>query len=120
MKKLARSAATTLALTAGLGLAGLGIASAVNAQPAPLPDYHWCPGEYYDPGWGPNWDDGECHDDFHRDRDGWDHSRDYRGDYDRRDDGRPGFDDRGPGDRPGYNDHGPDGRPGFDDHGNRR
>lgn len=107
-------------MTAGLGLAGLGIATAVNAQPAPLPDYHWCPGEYYDPGWGPNWDDGECHDDFHRDRDGWDHSRDYRGDYDRRDDGRPGFDDRGPGDRPGYNDHGPDGRPGFDDQGRGR
>jgi hypothetical protein len=101
MKELARSAATTLAMTAGLGLAGLGIAIAVNAQPAPFPDYHWCPGEYYDPGWGPNWDEGECHDDFHPDRDGWDHSRDCRGDYDRRYDGRPGFDDRGAGGRLG-------------------
>ena len=33
-------------------------------QPAgPLPDYHWCPGQFFDPHWGPNWDQGRCHDD---------------------------------------------------------
>ncbi|MGC2653017.1 MAG: pilin [Mycobacterium sp.] len=118
MKKFARSAATTLAMTAGLGLAGLGIATAANAEPAPFPDYHWCPGEAYDPGWGPNWDDGECHDDFHRDRDGFDHSRDFRGGYDDR---GPGFDHGPDGRGPGFDDHGPDGRgPGYDDHGRGR
>ena len=30
---------------------------------APLPDYHWCPGQFFDPGWGNNWDQGRCHDD---------------------------------------------------------
>ena len=30
---------------------------------APLPDYHWCPGQFWDPGWGSNWDWGRCHDD---------------------------------------------------------
>lgn len=100
-------------MTAGLGLAGFGLATAADAQPAPLPEYHWCPGESYDPGWGPNWDNNECHDDFHRDRDGYDHSRDFRGGYD----DRGQFDDRGPG-----FDHGPDGRgPGnYDDHGRGR
>lgn len=105
-------------MTAGLGLAGLGIATVANAEPAPFPDYHWCPGESYDPGWGPNWDDNECHDDFHRDRDGFDHSRDFRGGYDDR---GPGFDHGPDGRGPGFDDRGPDGRgPGFDDHGRGR
>ena len=30
---------------------------------APLPDYHWCPGQFWDPGWGNNWEWGRCHDD---------------------------------------------------------
>ena len=34
---------------------------------APLPDYHWCPGQFWDPGWGNNWDWGRCHDDFYFD-----------------------------------------------------
>jgi hypothetical protein len=39
-----RIAAAT-AITAGLGLAGIGTASLAEAQPtAPLPDYPWCPG----------------------------------------------------------------------------
>jgi len=63
-----RIAAATLISTAGLGLAGLGAASIVEAQPAgPLPDYHWCPGQFFDPHWGPNWDAGRCHDDFYFD-----------------------------------------------------
>ncbi len=30
---------------------------------APLPDYHWCPGQFWDQGWGNNWDWDRCHDD---------------------------------------------------------
>lgn len=114
MNKLLHSAATALALTAGVGLAGLGVATAANAQPAPVPAYHWCPGDFYDPGWGPNWDGNECHDDFHRDRDGFDHSRDFRGGGEFNDRGPGGFDDRWRG--PGPEDRGP----GFDDHGRGR
>jgi hypothetical protein len=58
-----RIAAATV-ITAGLGLAGIGTASLAEAQPtAPLPDYHWCPGQRFDPAWGHNWDGGRCHDD---------------------------------------------------------
>jgi hypothetical protein len=80
MKTILRCAASTIAVSAGLGLAGLGVAAAAQAAPAPLPDYHWCPGQWWDPGWGPNWENGGCHDDFHRDMDGWDHSRDWHRD----------------------------------------
>jgi hypothetical protein len=60
--------AAATAITAGLGLAGVGAASVAEAQPAgPLPDYHWCPGQFYDPGWGNNWDWNRCHDDFYFD-----------------------------------------------------
>lgn len=56
--------AAAAALTTGLGLLGVGAASIADAQPAaPLPDYHWCPGQFFDPAWGPNWDMGRCHDD---------------------------------------------------------
>ena len=34
-----------------------------------MPDYHWCPGQFWDPGWGNNWDGGRCHDDFYGDGD---------------------------------------------------
>ncbi|HEX5255679.1 MAG TPA: hypothetical protein VFW69_17735 [Mycobacterium sp.] len=78
----------------GLGAAGAAIA---QAQPTPFPVYHWCPGQFYDPGWGPNWDAFNCHDDRHRDIDGDDHHRDFGG---------PGGYDRGPYDRGPY-DHGP-------------
>ena len=63
---MTRLAAAATMLTAGLGLAGLQAATA-QATPAPLPDYHWCPGQWWDPGWGFNWDGGRCHDDFYRD-----------------------------------------------------
>ena len=54
----------------------MGATVVAQAQPAPLPDYHWCPGEYWDPGWGDNWEWGRCHDDHWRDgeprdRDHW-------------------------------------------------
>lgn len=61
MKNLARSAATISAI-AGLGLAGLGLAADAQAQPGPLPQ--WCPGDFWDPGWGDNWDNGHCHDNW--------------------------------------------------------
>ena len=54
--------AAAAAISAGLGLAGIGTASLAEAQPsAPLPDYHWCPGQWFDPAWGHNWDGGRCH-----------------------------------------------------------
>jgi hypothetical protein len=96
--------AAATAITAGLGLAGVGAASIAEAQPAgPLPDYHWCPGQFFDPGWGNNWDWNRCHDDFYgdgdpHDRDHWHGQGDWRNDNDR------GWDNgRGPGpwDHPG-------------------
>jgi len=74
--------AAKVALSGVLGLSGLGLASGY-AQAAPLtpfPDYHWCPGQYWDPGWGYNWETGGCHDDHHRDADFDNHDRDYWGD----------------------------------------
>src|ERR1700758_4190748 len=73
---------TAMAVSAGLGMAGLGLASGTaQAEPGPVPLYHWCPGDFWDPGWGDNWDGGNCHDDFTRDMDGWDRSRDWRPDW---------------------------------------
>jgi hypothetical protein len=66
VKNILRVAASTVVMSAGLGLTGLGVAAVAEAQPAPfapLPEYHWCPGEWWDPGWGHNWDFGRCHDD---------------------------------------------------------
>ena len=48
-----------------------------QAQPGPFAQYHWCPGQFWDPGWGSNWDGNNCHDDHHRDIDGYNHSRDW-------------------------------------------
>jgi hypothetical protein len=48
------------AVVAGLGLSGLGAATEAQARPGPFP--RWCPGDFWDPGWGPNWDWGGCHD----------------------------------------------------------
>ena len=102
MKVIARIAATAAAV-AGLGLVGLGAATDAHAQPGPFPQ--WCPGEFWDPGWGDNWDRGGCHDNF-RGQGGW--GRDNRG--------GPGWDRGGPGwghdDRggPGWGQHGPEGR----------
>ena len=63
MKKIVRIAASAVALTAGLGLAGSGASAIAHANPAPLPEYHWCPGQWWDPGWGGNWDASRCHGD---------------------------------------------------------
>src|ERR1700761_6539241 len=95
MKNHLRLAATTCAMVAGLGLAGLGVAPNAQAQPGPFPQ--WCPGDFWDPGWGDNWDMGGCHDNFRAGGPGWDR-------------GGPGWDNRG---GPGW-DHG---GPGWDNHG---
>ena len=62
-----RVAAATVITSAGLGLAGLNAAGVAEAFPGPLPDYHWCPGQFWDPSWGPNWGADSCHDDFYFD-----------------------------------------------------
>src|ERR1700730_17439790 len=107
MTNIKRIAAAT-AIVSGLGLAGVGAASVAEAQPmAPLPDYHWCPGEFWDPGWGNNWDGGRCHDDGFFDgepRDGghWHGQGPWQG--------GPGWNNNGPGwnnNGPGWNNNGP-------------
>jgi hypothetical protein len=81
--KIAKLATATLAsggLAAGLAMAGLGTAAGTaQADIGPFPEYHWCPRQPWDPGWGFNWDGGVCHDDHHRDNDAGDHSRDWWG-----------------------------------------
>ena len=111
MIKIKQIAAAT-AIVSGLGLAGVGAASVAEAQPmAPLPDYHWCPGQFWDPGWGNNYDWGRCHDDFYfdgepHDRDHWHGQGDWRDDRDGGwNNGRgPGWDNNGRG--PGWDNHG--------------
>jgi hypothetical protein len=51
---------TTALVAGGLALSGLGlVAGTAQAAPVPAPTYHhhWCPGDQWDPGWGPygNW-----------------------------------------------------------------
>ncbi|MGO9928691.1 MAG: hypothetical protein ACLPLP_21900 [Mycobacterium sp.] len=82
MKNIARVAASTAVMAAGLGLAGLGAAAVAQAQPAPFPDYHWCPGQWWDPGWGGNWDGGRCHDDHWFDGEARDQGHWHNGPYD--------------------------------------
>jgi hypothetical protein len=106
VKNIKRIAAAT-ALTTGLGLAGLGAASVAEAYPGPMPDYHWCPGQWWDPGWGFNWGGDRCHDDNYFDGEAHDGGHWHgQGEW-RPDGGGPGWDNRGPG-GPGWhdNDHG--------------
>ena len=63
-------AAASVLMTAGLGVAELGAATTAQAQPGPFPDYYWCPGQFWDPGWGENWDWDDRHDDHYLYRDG--------------------------------------------------
>jgi hypothetical protein len=74
---LARCAATTFIVAAGLGLADVGAVTVADAQVGPFASYHWCPGEDWHPEWGNNWDAGTCHDDHHRDGDN--HNNDFWG-----------------------------------------
>ena len=103
MKNNLRLAATTFAMVAGLGLAGLGVATNAQAQPGPFPQ--WCPGNFWDPGWGDNWDWGQCHD-WHGGPGGWDRGPGW-------DRGGPGWDHDHPG-GPGWDhDHPGPGGPGW-------
>jgi hypothetical protein len=78
MKRRIVGFATTMVVSGGLGLAGMGLASGTaQAEPGFAPLYHWCPGDDWHPEWGFNFDWGTCHDDHHRDGDGGDHSRDW-------------------------------------------
>ncbi len=106
-----RIAAAT-AIASGLGLAGVGVASVAEAMPmAPMPDYHWCPGQWYDPAWGNNWDQGRCHDDNYfdgepRDQGHWHGQGPWHGDGPGPwDNHGPGWDNHGP----GWDNHGPGG-----------
>jgi hypothetical protein len=115
VKNIKRIAAAT-ALTTGLGLAGLGAASVAEAYPGPFPNYHWCPGQFWDPGWGNNFDGGRCHDDYYFD--GEPHDRDHwhgQGEWHQDGQGGPGWD----GDHPGGPGWGGPGGPGWGsgDHG---
>jgi hypothetical protein len=112
-KSIARVAASTVVMTAGLGLAGLGAAAIAQAQPAPFPDYHSCPGQFWDPGWGGNWDGGRCHDDHWYDGEGRDRDHWHNGSYDERWQG----DQQRQGGNPG--DHWQGGNPGDRGYGNR-
>jgi hypothetical protein len=67
MKNSLRFVGSALVMAAGFGFAGLSAAGVAEAAPAPAPEYHWCPGQWWDPGWGPNWEMGRCHDDHWRD-----------------------------------------------------
>ncbi|PRI15917.1 hypothetical protein B2J96_07675 [Mycobacterium shigaense] len=60
VKAIPGLAATILAGSALLGVAGVGVASDARALSGPFP--LWCPGEYWDPSWGSNWDWASCHD----------------------------------------------------------
>ncbi|AGC64406.1 putative secreted protein [Mycobacterium liflandii 128FXT] len=81
MSKVARSVAATTMVLTGFGLIGLGAAARTHADDPPWPfvGYHWCPGQPFDPAWGPQWDPTTCHDAHHRDMDGTLHDRDYFG-----------------------------------------
>ncbi|MFZ3304384.1 MAG: hypothetical protein WBS15_25265, partial [Mycobacterium sp.] len=57
MNKFASCAIATAATAAALGLAGLGGVTEAHAQPIP----NWCPGDFWDPSWGTNWDWNNCH-----------------------------------------------------------
>jgi hypothetical protein len=62
MKNVARFAAATAVMAAGLAPAGLVAATDAQARSALFP--RWCPGDFWDPGWGPNWDWAGCHDNW--------------------------------------------------------
>jgi len=54
VKKSVHFAVATAVLVAGSALAVLGTAAEARARPGPFP--LWCPGDYWDPGWGDYWD----------------------------------------------------------------
>lgn len=101
MRKNIVRIATAIVVSGGVGLTGLGLATGTaQAEPIPAPMYHWCPGDFWDPGWGFNWEWNTCHDDFHRDVDGGWHDRDWHPDWNNGDRDHGNWDhgnDQGPG-----------------------
>jgi hypothetical protein len=81
MNVVTRFAAKAIMVTAGFGLATVGIMPSAHADDPPWPfvGYHWCPGQPFSPLWGPQWDPVTCHDAHHRDLDGVVHNNDYWG-----------------------------------------
>lgn len=86
MKTVARFVAAVVMAGSGFGLAGIGTATNALADdppptwpPFPFVGYHWCPGQPFNPAWGPQWDPTTCHDAHHRDADGTIHANDYYG-----------------------------------------
>jgi hypothetical protein len=85
MNTVKRCIAAAIMATAGFGLASAGapdvwVASAhADDPPWPFVGYHWCPGQPFDPAWGPQWEPTTCHDAHHRDIDGTIHNGDYFG-----------------------------------------
>jgi len=59
LRKFRRLAAVTSAALIALGLAGLQDPAQAQARPGPFPQ--WCPGDFWDPGWGANWNQNSCH-----------------------------------------------------------
>jgi hypothetical protein len=56
---------TSVLAGGGLAVFAFGLAGGIaQAAPAPAPDYHWCPGDQWNPGWGKayDWDWNHCHD----------------------------------------------------------
>ena len=84
-RSVTRFAATAIMVTAGFGLASVAAPSPMVTRahadnpPWPFVGYHWCPGQPFDPAWGPQWEPTTCHDAHHRDRDGTVHDGDYWG-----------------------------------------
>lgn len=104
MINIKRIAAAT-AIATGLGLAGVGAASVAEAMPmAPMPDYHWCPGQWWDPAWGFNWGGDRCHDDGFFDGEPRDQGHWHGQGPWHEGPGGPGWDNHGPG-GPGWDDH---------------
>jgi hypothetical protein len=70
-------------MSCGVALAGLGQAIGIaQAEAIPTPMYHRCPGQFWEPFWGFNFDWFTCRDDWHRDCDGDRHDRDWHPDRD--------------------------------------
>jgi hypothetical protein len=102
MKNQIMKAAAAVVMATGVVLTGLNAAGGIaRAEPVPVPMYHWCPGEFWFPGWGFNWEWSTCHDDWHRDIDGDWHDRDWHPDY---------------GDHDWHPDHDRDWHPDYGDH----
>jgi hypothetical protein len=83
MKTAMRLAGAAIMVSTGFGLASVSTTTNAYADNPPYPwpfvGYHWCPGQPFDPAWGPQWEPTTCHDAHHRDKDGLVRDGDYWG-----------------------------------------